>query len=84
MVRQRVLRLPVPPAPALRGLHAPVVHGVPARRAGAGPGARTGAAEDRGVEEARVHGGAVQQPVLVSEINASLFPYSTECQTEGM
>ena len=66
MVRQRVLRLPVPSAPALRGLHAPVVHGVPARRAGAGPGARTGAAKDRGVEEARVHGGAVQQPVVVS------------------
>ena len=66
MVRQRLLRLPVPSATPFRGLHPPVVHGLPGRRVRAtGSGARGAAAAEAGVATTELLRREVREPVQV-------------------
>ena len=74
MVRERAVRLAVPAAPALRGLHAPLLHGLPAGRARAGAGARAGARAGggQGLGEANLHHRGLRKPLQVSWLYNSI------------
>ena len=75
MVRQCLLRLPVPPSSPRRGLHPPLLHGLPTgrRRDRAWSWTRGTTPTQGGVEKAKLHCGELRESIQVRAISFQLF-----------